>query len=250
MIHTNDGANDSQESGNEEWDLLWANYGLKDLVPLKALSIESLANKSVAEKSALDKLETLPILKERIGNCQRCPLCSHRTNIVFGEGNPEASLMFVGEAPGADEDAKGIPFVGRAGQLLTKIIHAMGLKREDIYIANVIKCRPPQNRAPLPTETKHCLPFLKAQIQLIKPQIIVTLGACATYALLDDTQTAGQSISKLRGQFFEAMWPLAPPTQILPTFHPSYLLRNQEAKKLVWEDMKKVLSYQLSLQSI
>jgi DNA polymerase len=151
---------------------------------------------------------------------------------VFGVGNPQAELMFIGEAPGADEDAQGEPFVGRAGQLLTKIIEAMGLSRSEVYIANVLKCRPPENRVPLPEETASCLPYLEKQIETIRPKVIVALGATALRALLD----IQIGITKMRGN-----WYTYRDIPIMPTFHPAYLLRNPPAKREVWEDMKAVL---------
>ena len=176
---------------------------------------------------------SLAQLEAYIGDCQRCPiLAANRTKIVFGVGNPRAEIVFCGEAPGADEDVQGEPFVGRAGQLLTKIIVAMGLERRDVYILNVIKCRPPENREPLPDEIKNCLPFMLEQIEIIRPKVIVALGKCATQALLGATAPMG----KLRGQWFD--WHGIP---LMPTFHTAYLLRNPEAKREVWEDMKAVL---------
>ena len=148
---------------------------------------------------------------------------------MFGAGNPDADLMFVGEAPGADEDVQGVPFVGRAGQLLTKIIEAIGLGREDVYIANVIKCRPPQNRNPEPDEIETCEPFLFRQIEIIKPTVIVTLGKFAAQTLL----RSEEPISRLRGRIFDYHG-----AKLIPTFHPAYLLRNPSSKREVWEDMK------------
>jgi DNA polymerase len=172
-------------------------------------------------------------LKEHIGVCTRCKLHAQgRTQVVFGVGNPQAQLMFVGEAPGADEDQQGEPFVGRAGQLLTKIIEAINLKREDVYIANVIKCRPPGNRAPEPDEVATCEPFLFRQIDAIRPRIIVALGTHAAHALLKiDTP-----ISKIRGRVHDFRGGI----KLIPTFHPAFLLRSPERKRDVWEDMKKV----------
>jgi DNA polymerase len=164
--------------------------------------------------------------------CTRCKLHTlGRTQVVFGVGNPEAKLMFVGEAPGADEDEQGIPFVGRAGQLLTKIIEAIDLRREDVYIANVIKCRPPQNRNPEPDEVASCEPFLFQQIDAIKPKVIVALGKFGAQTLL----RTDDPISRLRGRVFEFRG-----ARLIPTFHPAYLLRNPPAKREVWEDMKLV----------
>jgi DNA polymerase len=176
---------------------------------------------------------SLDELRAAIGDCQRCKLCSGRTHIVFGVGNPRARLMFVGEGPGRDEDIQGEPFVGRAGQLLTDIItKGIGIKREDVYICNVVKCRPPENRNPEPDEVAACEPFLKKQIDLVRPQIIVGLGKFAVQTLLKSTVP----ISKLRGN-----WHSYHGIKLMPTFHPAYLLRNPADKKLVWEDIKKVI---------
>lgn len=175
---------------------------------------------------------TLPAIRDEIGDCRRCKLCSTRKNIVFGTGSPTAQLMFVGEAPGADEDAQGEPFVGRAGQLLTKMIQAMGLSREEVYIANIIKCRPPENRNPQPDEIAACSPFLLKQIEAIRPKVICALGTFSAQTLLE-TQ---QKISALRGKFHDYHG-----VKLLPTFHPAYLLRNPNEKKTVWEDLKKIM---------
>jgi DNA polymerase len=180
----------------------------------------------------VDSAGRLRVIREEIGDCTRCKLHSGRTNLVFGVGNPEARLMFVGEGPGADEDAQGEPFVGRAGQLLTQIIKAMGFAREEVYIANVVKCRPPGNRNPEPDEIAQCVPFLHAQIAAIRPRVIVALGKFAAQTLLR-TETP---ISRLRGQFHRI-----DDVDVMPTFHPSYLLRNPAAKREVWEDMKMVM---------
>jgi uracil-DNA glycosylase len=175
--------------------------------------------------------ETLAAIKADIGDdCRRCKLhMLGRKQIVFGVGNPHADLMFVGEAPGADEDEQGIPFVGRAGQLLTKIIEAIGLTRDDVYIANVIKCRPPQNRNPEPDEVETCEPFLFRQIDVIKPKVIVALGKFGAQTLL----RTDAPISRLRGQIHDFRG-----AKLIPTFHPAYLLRNPASKREVWEDMK------------
>jgi uracil-DNA glycosylase family 4 len=174
---------------------------------------------------------TLHDVRAELGDCTRCKLHPTRTNIVFGVGNANADLMFVGEAPGADEDQQGEPFVGRAGQLLTKIIEAIGLTRSDVYIANVLKCRPPNNRNPEPDEVAQCEPFLFKQIDLIRPKVIVALGTHAAHALLK----VETPISKLRGQVLQFRG-----ATLIPTFHPAYLLRSPERKRDVWEDMKKV----------
>jgi uracil-DNA glycosylase family 4 len=177
--------------------------------------------------------EALEALRVEIGPaCQRCKLHTlGRTQVVFGVGNPNADLMFVGEAPGADEDIQGEPFVGRAGQLLTKIIEAIGLKRSDIYIANVIKCRPPGNRNPEPDEVDRCEPFLFRQIDMIKPKVIVALGKFAAQSLLKTSEP----ITRLRGREYRFR-----SATLMPTFHPAYLLRNPSSKREVWEDMKRV----------
>jgi uracil-DNA glycosylase len=174
----------------------------------------------------------LAAVRADLGDCTRCKLHAQgRTQIVFGVGTPEANLMFVGEAPGHDEDVQGIPFVGRAGQLLTKIIEAIGLNRDQVYIANVIKCRPPQNRNPEQDEVDTCEPFLFRQIDIIQPKVIVALGTFAARALLRTLDP----ISRLRGRVFDYRG-----SRLIPTFHPAYLLRNPASKREVWEDMKLV----------
>jgi DNA polymerase len=175
----------------------------------------------------------LKIVREDLGDCQRCKLAPSRTKLVFGVGNPNADLLFVGEAPGADEDAQGEPFVGKAGQLLTKMIEAMGYRREDVYICNVLKCRPPGNRNPEPDEVAACEPFLKRQLGAIRPRMIVALGKFAVQCLLRDDSP----ISRLRGNFrtYEGI-------PLMPTFHPAYLLRDPSKKKLAWQDLKDVLA--------
>lgn len=183
----------------------------------------------------LDRVEgdSLERIRADIGDCTRCRLSTRRNSIVFGVGNPRAELMFVGEGPGADEDAQGIPFVGRAGQLLTQMIEAMGLKRDDVYIANVIKCRPPENRLPEKDEIATCSPFLIRQIDAIKPKVLVGLGACAVQTLL----SAPVAITKIRGQWYDFRG-----IRLMPTFHPAYLLRNPPAKPDAWKDLQKVMA--------
>jgi len=181
--------------------------------------------------------ETLEDIRRDLGECQRYKLWSTRTNIFFGEGNPKADLMFVGEGPGADEDATGRPFVGRAGQLLTKMIEAIDLKREDVYIADVLKSRPPGNRAPESDEVKACIPFLFRQIASIRPKLIVALGNPAMQALLNTKE----GITKMRGHFKD--YPHIPGIKVLPTFHPAYLLRSPDKKREAWEDLKKVRAF-------
>jgi len=177
---------------------------------------------------------SLEAIRENLGDCQRCKLHEHRRTIVFGEGNPRAKLVFVGEGPGAEEDATGRPFVGRAGQLLDKIIAAIGLKREDVYIANIVKCRPPGNRTPERDEVETCEPFLFRQIACIKPLVIVALGSPAFQCLL----RTREPITRARGQ-----WRDLNGIRLMPTFHPAFLLRSPDKKREVWEDMKKVRDY-------
>jgi DNA polymerase len=175
--------------------------------------------------------EGLKLVREELGDCKRCKLAPSRQNLVFGVGNPHADLVFVGEAPGADEDAQGEPFVGKAGQLLTKMIEAMGYARGDVYICNVLKCRPPGNRNPEPDEVASCEPFLKKQLGAIRPRMIVALGKFAVQCLLRDDSP----ISRLRGNLrtYEGI-------PLMPTFHPAYLLRDPSKKKLAWDDLKAV----------
>jgi uracil-DNA glycosylase family 4 len=176
--------------------------------------------------------DTLARIREDIGDCTRCKLHKGRTNIVFGVGNPKAQLMFVGEGPGHDEDIKGEPFVGRAGKLLTQMIEAMSLRREDVYIANVVKCRPPENRLPEKDEITTCSPFLMRQIDVIKPKVVCCLGSCAAQTLLQTTQ----GISRFRGEWFDFRG-----AKLIATYHPAYLLRNPPAKSEVWKDLQKVM---------
>lgn len=180
---------------------------------------------------------SFPELEEKVLSCRLCPLASSRTRAVPGEGDKGAELMFVGEAPGRDEDAQGRPFVGRAGQLLTKIIEAMKWRREEVYITNVVKCRPPDNRTPLPGEVEKCSPYLVRQIELIRPKVIVTLGKVATDVFIPGRKSMGER----RGKFVDHQG-----IRIMPTFHPSYVIRNEgnkEIKKMVWRDMKLVMEF-------
>ena len=178
--------------------------------------------------------ERLRRIRDELGDCTRCRLHEGRSHLVFGVGRPDAELMFVGEAPGRDEDLQGEPFVGRAGQLLTRIIEAIDLRREDVYIANVIKCRPPQNRNPERDEVETCRPFLFAQIDAIRPRVIVALGSFAVRTLLDDDRLP---ISRARGRVYACRG-----ARLVPTFHPAFLLRSPDRKRDVWEDMKRVRS--------
>ena len=193
---------------------------------------KKLKNPGVTRKK-IDKNEPLNKIREELGDCQRCPLAKTRTNLVFGAGNPDAQLMFVGEAPGRDEDREGIPFVGRAGQLLTKIIQAINMTRDQVYIANILKCRPPNNRNPEAEEIEKCYPFLQQQIKVIQPRIICALGAFAAQTLLQ-TKTP---IGRLRGRGH----PFNKHSLVIPTYHPAFLLRNPNKKRDVWEDMQLVM---------
>lgn len=174
---------------------------------------------------------SLEQMKNEVGICTRCRLCTSRTNVVFGEGNCKAELMFIGEGPGRDEDEQGRPFVGRSGQLLTKMINAMGYQREDVYIANIVKCRPPNNRNPLPDEAETCLPFLFRQIEIIKPKVIILLGAVPLKYLLNKV-----GITKLHGEWFDLNG-----IKTLASFHPAFLLRDPRQKKFAWEDLQKAM---------
>jgi DNA polymerase len=186
----------------------------------------------VAEAASVEEPPLLDEVRRALGDCKRCKLCSGRKNIVFGVGNPKARLVFVGEGPGAEEDNQGIPFVGAAGQLLTKMIAAMGYTRDEVYICNVVKCRPPGNRNPEPDEIEACQPFLEAQLRAIRPSVIVTLGKFAAQTLLR-TDTP---ITRLRGQWREYVG-----IPLMPTFHPAYLLRSPAEKKAAWTDLKAVM---------
>jgi uracil-DNA glycosylase family 4 len=204
---------------------------------LKGMGITSLpVTENVPEKILPPRSETptLADVRKELGDCKRCKLHRTRKTIVFGEGNEKAALMFIGEGPGYDEDVQGRPFVGRAGQLLTKIIESINLSREEVYIANIVKCRPPQNRNPEPDEIESCNPFLMKQIRVIRPKIICALGAPSAQTLLKtDTK-----ITALRGKFYELEG-----IRVIPTYHPAFLLRNPERKREVWEDMKKIAEW-------
>jgi len=205
-------------------------------------SMEQLGIRQVARMPSQDEAppvaqepaaaESLEAIEQELTDCGRCELCSGRSRVVFGVGNPRARLVFVGEAPGREEDRQGLPFVGEAGQLLDRILYAMGMRREEVYICNVIKCRPPGNRDPKPEEIEACEPFLQRQLAAIAPQLIITLGKFAAQTLLRD-QTP---ISRLRGQ-----WHSYQGIPLMPTYHPAFLLRNPAAKREVWEDMKAVM---------
>ena len=209
-----------------------AQFGLSE-IPIAAVKKNVKREKS-AVKNGKDNASLLLGLFNDIKDCRKCGLCKGRTNLVFGVGNPEAELMFIGEGPGRDEDLQGIPFVGRAGQLLTKIIEAMKFKREDVYIANIVKCRPPENRNPSEDEALACIPYLLKQVEIISPKVIVCLGSVAVSYFLN----TDEKITQVRGKFRE--WNGIP---VMPTFHPAFLLRNPNMKKPVWEDMQEVMKF-------
>lgn len=210
--------------------LSWAqDSGLRNLAPGKP---RATATADAPPATPKVKLPTLEEVRGELGECTRCKLHKGRANIVFGSGSEKARLMFVGEAPGEDEDAKGLPFVGKAGQLLTKMIEAMGLRRDDVYICNTVKCRPPNNRNPEPDELAACEPFLKGQLAAVQPEAIVTLGKFAAQALLREATP----ITRLRGQ-----WQKYQGIPVMPTFHPAYLLRSPGEKVKVWDDLKQVM---------
>lgn len=202
-------------------DNLYVDVDWKKPVPMEKIDIAA----AKSEKSIDD-------LCKEVAGCTQCSLARTRKHVVFGDGNTQARIVFVGEAPGADEDEQGLPFVGRAGQLLTNIITAMGIERKDVYICNILKCRPPGNRNPLPEEIRLCEPYLKQQLQMISPQIICALGSFAAKTLLK-TETP---ITVLRGRFH-----LYEGIKLMPTYHPAYLLRNPPAKKQVWEDVQLIM---------
>jgi len=187
--------------------------------------------KEIPVREENDRYKRLHQLREKIGDCTRCKLWKNRTHLVFGTGNPYTDLLFIGEAPGEEEDLQGKPFVGRAGELLTKMIEAMGIRREDVYITNVVKCRPPGNRNPEKDEIDTCRPFLEEQISIISPKLICTLGAVATRTIL-----GGSKISELRGKVQEYRG-----IKVVPTFHPAYLLRNPAHKRLAWKDLQVIM---------
>lgn len=188
----------------------------------------------LAQPQEAGRVLTLKEIRTELGDCKRCKLARGRKNIVFGDGSSRAALLFIGEGPGEEEDLQGLPFVGAAGGLLNKLLGKLGLNREEVYIANVVKCRPPENRNPEPDETGQCLPFLLRQIEAIRPKVIVTLGKVATQALLE-TQAP---ITQLRGK-----WRKYRQTPVMPTFHPSYLLRFPRERHKTWEDMQQVMEY-------
>jgi uracil-DNA glycosylase family 4 len=209
---------------------------IQDAPSVKAKTPPAIAplNASVNASLPVIVADTLEAVRRDIGeNCTRCKLHAGRTKLVFGDGSPTARLLFIGEGPGRDEDLQGLPFIGRAGKLLTQMIEAMGLQRGDVYICNVVKCRPPQNRAPEPDEVEACSPFLLRQIDLVNPQVIVCLGSIAARTILNTTM----GISSFRGQWREFRG-----RKLMATYHPAYLLRNPAAKADVWKDLQKVMA--------
>ena len=211
-------------------DPTWRN---RESVAREALDSRLDGSRDQEVRPSLSSVLLLGQIRDDLGDCERCKLYSGRTQLVFGVGDPSANLMFVGEAPGKDEDREGLPFVGRAGQLLTKIIASIGLSRDEVYIANVIKCRPPNNRNPEPDEVATCEPFLFRQVDAVRPKVVVALGAFAVRTLL----ASKLAISRLRGQVYDYRG-----AKLVPTFHPGFLLRNPERKRDVWEDMNTVRS--------
>ena len=209
---------------------------MPDSKPAAAAPRQKAVAAPLSSSSAADapgNCRDLTSLAAALGNCRRCPLAGNRHNIVFGEGNPDARLMFVGEAPGYDEDMQGRPFVGKAGQLLDKMINAMQFTRQEVYIANIVKCRPHDNRTPMPDEIDCCIGFLHRQIELIRPEVIVALGATAAKALLKTTN----GITNLRGR-----WCSYENIPVMPTFHPAFLLRQESAKREAWQDLQLVMA--------
>jgi len=208
---------------------------VKELKTLKHAFSKNRSAKVAAKPAAdaADRDQLLTGIASRIARCKRCRLCETRTKTVPGQGSPSPDIMFVGEGPGADEDLQGLAFVGRAGQLLTRIIEAMGLTREEVFIGNIVKCRPPDNRVPEPDEMEKCLPYLKEQIAIRKPKVIICLGATAVKGLFGPD---GEGITKIRGQ-----WRTYEGIDTMPTYHPAYLLRNPPMKVDAWKDMKEVL---------
>jgi DNA polymerase len=205
-----------------------------DLEYFRDLGVGELYVSRPATAVAPGSMRDQAALQAFLEGCARCKLSGSRQRIVFGAGNPKADLMFVGEAPGREEDEQGVPFVGAAGQLLSKIIEAMGMRREDVFIVNTVLCRPPENRNPEPDEVAACRPFLREQIRLVAPRVIVTLGTFAAHAILE----TDEPISRLRGR-----WQTAHGGRVMPTFHPAYLLRSPQHKRDVWADMQVVRDY-------
>jgi uracil-DNA glycosylase family 4 len=213
---------------------------IQQLEFFRDIGIEALDVAKTSAAAPVAPAADLPSIRAEMGDCQRCKLAPTRSTIVFGSGNPNAELLFVGEAPGYEEDQQGLPFVGAAGQLLTKIIESIGIKRDDVYICNILKCRPPGNRNPEPDEVLACSPFLKRQIAAIRPKIVCCLGKFAAQTMLQ----RDWPITKLRGEFHDVDG-----LRIIATFHPAYLLRSPEKKREVWDDMKQIRAELFRLRS-
>jgi uracil-DNA glycosylase family 4 len=207
--------------------------GGTQVIALQAVSAEETARREQALKALNEKM---------VRNCKKCPLSRTRNKTVFGQGNAAARLVFVGEAPGAEEDAQGLAFVGRAGQLLTKMIEAMGLTRDQVYICNILKCRPPNNRDPAPDEIACCWPYLDEQLRIIQPEVIVALGRPAAQTLLRTTASIGQLRGQWHDYFISGSPMVGPATPLMPTYHPAYLLRNPPDKVKAWNDLKMVMA--------
>jgi len=219
---------------------------------MKPIQRHQSLQQNTSEDFIVDKKKALDELRHKASVCKECDLSESRRNMVFGEGDPDARLMFIGEAPGLQEDIQGRPFVGKAGSLLTKIIEAIDLKREDVYIANCLKCRPQQNRNPMPSEIIACREFFMKQIEIIRPKVVCCLGKFAAQTVL----MTDESITRLRGKFYDFRGTnharnadsnngndISNVVKVVPTFHPAYLLRNPQEKRLVWEDMKRIRDY-------
>lgn len=211
-------------------------FGIDDIMKPESTTGSKISINNNSISSPNSKEIQLQELRESFKDCNKCGLAPTRKNIVFGDGNPEARLMFIGEGPGAEEDNQGLPFVGRSGQLLTKMIEAMGISRKDVFIANIVKCRPPENRDPLMEEAQACIGYLRSQIQIINPEVIVCLGSVSLNFLLQPEGKVKLGISKLRGT-----WQDFYGYKVLPTFHPAYLLRNPSKKADAWKDLQKVM---------
>ena len=215
--------------------IYWGEMGIKEII----MKFEDRSTSPVKNSAGPGSFRSLKEVRDWLGNCRRCGLYKTRKNIVFGAGKERAPIVFVGEGPGFDEDVQGEPFVGKAGQLLTKIIEAMELNRKDVYITNVVKCRPPQNRNPQKDEIEACLPFLREQLRIMRPKVICALGTVAAQTLIGTNET----ITKIRGNFCTYSLDVGAEekTMLMPTYHPAYLLRNPLEKKVVWQDMQKIM---------
>lgn len=222
----------------------YAALGFEEIPPVRVLP--TMKAGALATPAGPSRAEALAALRREIGDCRLCRLGTGRTRLVFGEGNPEARIMFIGEGPGRDEDLQGRPFVGEAGQILTNLINKMGetggFTRSDVYIANIVKCRPPMNRDPEPDEIRCCLPFLNRQIAIVAPEVIMCLGKISAYSLLNPKETLGRfSIGRIRGKFHPFVCE-GREIPVMPTFHPAYFLRNPRDKRLTWADAQAVLA--------